>query len=151
MAEITGIAHMVLRVEDWKRAARWYQDVLGFERRAGDGFSCFVHPSSGFALLFRPCEQATEPSSSPRQRLDHIAMLVPSVAALEEWQRTLASRGIDTQIEHQPSIGASITLHDPDGVEIELFVPSEGSVLEVEFTDRGDDRLSMRGARARQR
>jgi catechol-2,3-dioxygenase len=132
VTEIAGIAHVVLRVEDWKRAASWYQDVLGFERRRGDGFSCFVHPSSGFALLLRPCDEATEPSSSPRQRLDHIAMLVPSVAELEEWQRTLASKGIDAAIDHQPTIGASITLHDPDGVEIELFTPSEGSILEVE-------------------
>ncbi|HEX5585751.1 MAG TPA: VOC family protein [Acidimicrobiia bacterium] len=131
MTEIAGIAHVVLRVEDWKRASRWYQDVLGFERRRGDGFSCFVHPESGFALLLRPCDEATEPSSSPRQRLDHIAMHVPSVAELEVWQRTLASKGIDVTIDHQPSIGASITLHDPDGVEIELFTPSEGSVLEV--------------------
>ena len=132
MTEIAGIAHVVLRVEDWKRAATWYQDVLGFERRRSEGFSCFVHPSSGFALLLRPCDEATEPSSSPRQRLDHIAMLVPSVAELEGWQRTLASKGIDVEIDHQPSIGASITLHDPDGVEIELFTPSEGSILEVE-------------------
>jgi catechol 2,3-dioxygenase-like lactoylglutathione lyase family enzyme len=136
VAEITGIAHVVLRVEDWKRAARWYQDVLGFERRAGDGFSCFVHPDSGFALLLRPCEEATEPSSSPRQRLDHIALRVSSIAALEDWQRALASKGIDAEIDHQPTIGASITLHDPDGVEIELFTPSEGSILEVEQAAR---------------
>jgi catechol 2,3-dioxygenase-like lactoylglutathione lyase family enzyme len=131
VAQIAGVAHVVLRVTDWKRSAHWYQDVLGFERRAGEGFSCFVHPSSGFALLLRPCEDATEPSSSPNQRLDHVALLVSSVAALEEWKRRLASKGIDAEIEHQPSIGSSITLHDPDGVEIELFTPADGSILDV--------------------
>jgi hypothetical protein len=40
-------------------------------------------------------------------------------------------QGIDVEIDHQPR-SASITLHDPDGVEIELFTPSEGSILEVE-------------------
>jgi catechol 2,3-dioxygenase-like lactoylglutathione lyase family enzyme len=131
VTELAGIAHVVLRVQDWKRSARWYQDVLGFERRVGTGFSCFVHDSASFAILLRPSDEATEPSSSPTQRLDHLALHVPSVAALEDWKTTLAARGVDCEIEHQPTLGASITLHDPDGVEIELFTPESGSVLEV--------------------
>jgi catechol 2,3-dioxygenase-like lactoylglutathione lyase family enzyme len=131
MTELAGIAHVVLRVQDWKRTARWYQDVLGFERRAGTGFSCFVHPSASFAILLRPSDEATEPSSAPTQRLDHLALHVPSVAALEEWKNALAANGVDCEIEHQPTLGASITLFDPDGVEIELFTPESGSVLEV--------------------
>jgi glyoxylase I family protein len=131
VTELLGIAHVVLRVQDWKRSARWYQDVLGFERRSGPGFSCFVHGSANFALLLRPSDAATEPSSAPDQRLDHLALHVPSIAALEEWQRALAARSIEAVIEHQPTIGSSITLLDPDGIEIELFTPDPGSVLEV--------------------
>ena len=131
MTELVGIAHVVLRVQDWKRSARWYQDVLGFERRVGPGFSCFVHESASFAILLRPSDEATEPSSAPAQRLDHLALHVPSVAALENWQGALAAQGIEAAIEHQPTIGSSITLIDPDGIEIELFTPDAGSVLEV--------------------
>lgn len=40
MTELSGVAHIVLRVKDWKRAARWYEQVLGFERRQADGFVC---------------------------------------------------------------------------------------------------------------
>jgi catechol-2,3-dioxygenase len=130
MADMVGIAHMVLRVRDWGDSARWYQGVLGFERRKGDGFIGLIHPQGNFMLLFRPTESELSPSSSPAQHLDHIAMHVPSLEALESWRVDLAAKGIDTEIEHA-AFGSSITLHDPDGREIELFTPAEGSVLQV--------------------
>ncbi len=138
MTEIVGIAHVVLRAQDWKCTARWYQDVLGFERRVGEGFSCYVHGSAGFALLFRPGAEATETSAAPSQRLDHIALHVASVAELGEWKRALAAKGVETEIDHLPNVGASITLHDPDGVEIELFAPASGSALDVGPPRRDD-------------
>jgi catechol-2,3-dioxygenase len=129
-AEMVGIAHMVLRVQDWSTSARWYQGVLGFERRKGDGFTGLFHPQGNFILLFRPTGEPLDPSSSPAQHLDHIAMHVPTLEALEAWRVDLAAKGIDTEIDHA-SVGSSITLFDPDGREIELFTPGEGSVLQV--------------------
>jgi catechol 2,3-dioxygenase len=130
MAELVGIAHMVLRVSDWKRSARWYQDVLGFERRKGDGFTGFSHPGAEFVLLLRPTDDPQVPSEAPTQRLDHIALQVPSEAALAEWREELAAKGIDVGID-RVGVGASITLHDPDGLEVELFTPAPGGVLDV--------------------
>jgi len=130
MTELAGVAHIVLRVEDWKRSARWYQDVLGFERREGVGFTCFAHGNADFLLLFRPTGSAMEPTSSVAQRIDHLALLVPSIDTLEAWRIQLSEAGIDTKIE-EASVGSSITLHDPDGLEIELFCPADGSPLAV--------------------
>jgi catechol 2,3-dioxygenase len=126
---------MVLRVNDWKTSARWYQDVLGFERRQGEGFTGLLHPEGNFILLFRPTAEALVPSSAPGQHLDHIALHVPSLEALEAWRTDLAAKGIDTEIEHA-GVGSSITLHDPDGREIELFTPGQGSALQVEVPAR---------------
>jgi catechol-2,3-dioxygenase len=126
---------MVLRVQDWKTSARWYQDVLGFERRKGEGFIGLVHPEGNFILLLRPTTETLGPSSAPGQHLDHIAMHVPSLEALEAWRTDLAARGIVTEIEHA-AVGSSITLHDPDGREIELFTPGVGSVLQVDVPMR---------------
>ena len=131
MAEMTGLAHVVLRVSDWGRSARWYQDVLGFQRHKADGFSTFVFPGASFALLFRPTDDGHSLSPVPEQRLDHLAMLVPTVEALEKWRVDLASRGVDIEIEHNATVGSSITLFDPDGLEIELFTPAVGTVLDV--------------------
>jgi catechol 2,3-dioxygenase-like lactoylglutathione lyase family enzyme len=128
--ELVGIAHMVLRVHDWRRTTSWYQDVLGFERRKGDGFSTFVHPSGSPVLLFRPTEEEPPASSEPTQRLDHIALHVPDLPALEAWQVELATKGIETEIDHA-GFGSSITVFDPDGLEVELFTPATGSVMDV--------------------
>jgi catechol-2,3-dioxygenase len=130
MADLTGVAHIVLRVGDWRASATWYQEVLGFERHKGEGFSALRRPDGNFALLFRPADKAPAPSSSEGQRLDHLALLVPSINELETWQETLAAKGIDVEIERQ-GVGASITLYDPDGLEVELFSPADGSVLDV--------------------
>ncbi|HEY2332505.1 MAG TPA: VOC family protein [Acidimicrobiales bacterium] len=130
MAEVVGIAHLVLRVNDWGTSARWYQDVLGFQKRKGEGYAAFANPDGTFLLLFRPTDQELGPSSSPAQHLDHIAMHVASLDDLEAWRVQLAEKGIETEIEHA-SVGSSITLHDPDGREIELFTPADGSTLYV--------------------
>jgi len=129
-AALIGIAHVVLRVDDWKRTATWYQEVLGFERRKGDGFVGLVRPGASFVLLFRPTGSPIAPSSTPTERLEHMALLVPSAADLEGWRSHLETLGIDAPIDRQP-VGASITLHDPDGLEVELFCPAEGSPLAV--------------------
>lgn len=129
-AELHGIAHLVLRTGDWSRAARWYQDVLGFERRKGDGFVCFARPGTPFILLFRADGTPGAPAASPTERLDHLALLVPTAESLEAWRRRLLGLGIEAEIERQ-AVGASITLHDPDGLEIELFCPAEDSPLSV--------------------
>ncbi|HEY3942161.1 MAG TPA: VOC family protein [Acidimicrobiales bacterium] len=129
MAELVGVAHLVLRVTDWRRSATWYQETLGFERRQGKGFSGFSHPGSNFVLLFRPADEAGVSSGEPTQRLEHIALHVPSVEALEQWGEDLRGKGIDTEIEHG-GVGSSITLHDPDGLEVELFAPRLGGVLD---------------------
>jgi catechol-2,3-dioxygenase len=121
---------MVLRVSDWRTSARWYQDILGFERRqVQEGVIGFSHQGAPFILLFRPSDEARVSSALPTQRLDHLALHVPSVSALEAWQRDLAQKGVDAEIDHA-TVGSSITLHDPDGLEVELFAPNPGGGLD---------------------
>jgi glyoxylase I family protein len=130
-AEVVGIAHLVVRVTDWKRSAEWYQRVLGFERRKSTGFSVFKHPAADFGILLLPTDEALPASSTPTQRLDHLALHVGSMQSLEAWEGRLLREGHPTAIEQQPGIGASLTLHDPDGLEVELFVPAPSSVMDV--------------------
>jgi catechol 2,3-dioxygenase-like lactoylglutathione lyase family enzyme len=130
MAKLTGIAHMVLRVTDWRRSAAWYQDVLGFERRKGEGFSGYSHPDGSFVLLFKQVDEPIEASSAQSQRLEHLAILVPSEEDLVAWRDSLVAKGLPATID-RVGVGASITLYDPDGLEVELFTPAPGGVLDV--------------------
>jgi catechol 2,3-dioxygenase-like lactoylglutathione lyase family enzyme len=130
MAKLTGIAHMVLRVTDWRRSAAWYQEVLGFERRKGEGFSGYSHPDGNFVLLFKQVAEPVEASSAERQRLEHLALMVPREEDLAAWQEDLGAKGIPAKID-RVGVGASITLYDPDGLEVELFTPAAGGVLDV--------------------
>jgi glyoxylase I family protein len=127
---LVGVAHMVLRVSDWRTSARWYHDVLGFERRqVQEGVIGFSHEGAPFILLFRPSDEARVSSALPTQRLDHLALHVPSLSALEVWQQQLAQKGIEADIDHA-TVGSSITLYDPDGLEVELFAPNPGGGLD---------------------
>jgi catechol 2,3-dioxygenase-like lactoylglutathione lyase family enzyme len=138
MTNVAGIAHVVLRVSDWRQSARWYQEVLGFERVKAEGFTVFRHGAAPFAILLRPTEASLPPSASTDdQHIDHLALSVDSPRALELWQAALHESGVDVGIDRQPGIGASITLHDPDGLEIELFAAAAGSAMEV--AQRSDD------------
>jgi catechol 2,3-dioxygenase-like lactoylglutathione lyase family enzyme len=121
---------MVLRVSDWRRSADWYQNVLGFERRKGQGFSGYSHPGANFILLFRSTGEIVDASSVDSQRLEHIALYVPTEEDLVAWQKDLATKGIEADID-RVGVGTSITLHDPDGLEVELFTPAPGGVLDV--------------------
>jgi hypothetical protein len=49
--------------------------------------------------------------------------------ALEAWQQELALKGVVAEIDHG-TLGSSITLHDPDGLEVELFAPIPGGGLD---------------------
>jgi len=130
MAKLTGVAHIVLRVTDWRRSASWYHDVLGFERRKGDGFAGYSQPDGDVVLLFRQAPEAIEASAVERQRLEHIALLVPSEEELLAWREALEAKGIPAKID-RVGVGTSITLYDPDGLEVELFTPAPGGVLDV--------------------
>jgi catechol 2,3-dioxygenase-like lactoylglutathione lyase family enzyme len=130
MAKLTGIAHMVLRVTDWRRSATWYEEVLGFERRRGEGFSGYSHPDGNFVLLFKQVGEPVEASSAERQRLEHVALMVPREEDLLEWQQALEAKGLSAHID-RVGVGASITIYDPDGLEVELFTPTPGGVLDV--------------------
>jgi catechol-2,3-dioxygenase len=130
MPGLVGVAHLVLRVKDWRASARWYQDVLGLEPRKAEGVTGFSHPDARFVVLLKATDEELAPSSVPTQHLDHLALHVPSEDELESWRDELARKGIETEIERS-GFGSSITLYDPDGLEVELFVPKSGGVLDA--------------------
>jgi ureidoacrylate peracid hydrolase len=109
-----GLAHMLLKVTDIDRSARFYVDLLGFKVRAAkplaDGRP-FVPFEQGIAL--------TTGGTSGSPQIDHIAFKATNV-------RTIAARLKTAHVKfdrdlHDGIYGLTIYVFDPDDNMIELY------------------------------
>jgi glyoxylase I family protein len=132
VSEIVGIHHLGLTVSDAERSARWYQDVLGFERvgQLGDAASerrkIFLRHAGLDARLGLVEHQTSSKRAFDETEtgLDHLAFAVPSREELERWARRLEELGVQfSPIADSFSIpgAAVIVFRDPDNVQLELF------------------------------
>jgi catechol 2,3-dioxygenase-like lactoylglutathione lyase family enzyme len=130
--DLEGIDHVALSVPDVERAAQWYMDVLGFERRyegMWDGIPVFIGKGTTSIALFpvsskeESIRQRTDSpwrTSSPRGdvRMLHLALRANRanfLAAQEELKRRGIKFGFqDHEISH------SIYFRDPDGHKLEI-------------------------------
>src|SRR6266404_9475978 len=90
--ELEGIDHVALSVRDVERAAQWYIDVLGFERKfegMWDGVPVFIGKGTTALALF-PVRSGSTSSDSGGIRMLHLAMRASRknfLAAREELKR----------------------------------------------------------------
>ena len=128
--ELEGIDHVALSVRDVERAAQWYIDVLGFERRyqgMWDGVPVFIGKGTTALALFpvRLSERASsaKEAAAPKSTSDEICML--HLAMRANWKNFLAAqeelknRGIKFEFQNH-EISHSIYFRDPDGHELEI-------------------------------
>lgn len=130
MPAITGIAHVELTVRDLDTSEAWYRRVFGMQSVwEGRDEERQLHsralrdPLSGVVLgLMQHRANAGEPFAPNRTGLDHLSFAVADRAELRSWEARLA----ELAVEHTPleewSHGAGVTVRDPDGIAIELFV-----------------------------
>lgn len=139
MTKVIGIHHLGLTVSDVERSARWYQDVLGFERvgqfgDAGAARQKVFLRHDGLDVRLGLVEHRTSskrPFDETETGLDHLAFAVPNRDALEAWAHRLDELGVPySPIAASLSIpgGAVIVFRDPDNVQLELFSSPERSV-----------------------
>ena len=122
MPELEGIDHVALTVRDVRRSAKWYQDVLGLERRHEDAWGDYpaVVGIGGAAIALFPVE-GSDPK--PRPGRDALAMRHLAFRAdadnFATAQRELEARGLKFEFQDH-GIAHSIYFHDPDGHQIEI-------------------------------
>ena len=120
--QLKGIDHVALAVRDIEHSAKWYIDVLGFERRyegMWNGIPVFIGKGDTALALFpvreRESQTAIRSDSSGMLHLAFRADAGNFVAAQTELNR----RGIKFEFEdHQ--ISHSIYFRDPDDNRLEI-------------------------------
>ncbi len=120
--QLEGIDHVAVGVRDVERSAKWYIEVLGFERLyedAWDGVPTFVGKgNTGIALFPASPDAKSTPSSHRDLRLLHLAFRANRENFLAA-QRELEKREIKFEFQDH-EISHSIYFHDPDGHVLEI-------------------------------
>jgi catechol 2,3-dioxygenase-like lactoylglutathione lyase family enzyme len=120
--QLEGIDHVALAVRDVEETAKWYADVLGFERRyegMWDGIPTFLGKGNTAIALF-PARDGDSKSATrtSKIRMLHLAFRADHdgfLAAQEELKR----RGIKFEFQDH-EISHSIYFRDPDGYHLEI-------------------------------
>lgn len=117
--KLQGIDHVALATSDIAAALRWYEEVLGFERRfagAWDGVPSMIG-AGGTLIAFFPARNG-ELAATTERGMRHLAFRADR-AGFERAQAELAERGIDFEFaDHE--LAHSIYFRDPDGYRLEI-------------------------------
>jgi catechol 2,3-dioxygenase-like lactoylglutathione lyase family enzyme len=120
--ELEGIDHVAMGVRDIDRSAKWYIEVLGFERLhegAWNRVPTFVGKgNTGIALFPASPDAKPTPSTHHEIRMLHLAFRADRENFLAA-QRELKKRGIKFEFQDH-EISHSIYFRDPDGHALEI-------------------------------
>lgn len=126
--KILGVGHVVLRVRDLERAARFYRDVLGLKEVARfPGRMVFFSAGTShhdLAILSVSPDAPAPPSEAVG--LSHVALKIGnSLEELRAAKAHLEAHGVAIQAVTDHRVSQSIYCQDPDGNGLELFVDAD--------------------------
>jgi glyoxylase I family protein len=115
---IDGLSHFQLNVSDLDASVAWYKRALGLtELRGEPGRYIALQSTTGrFRVVLSAGGRA-----GTRGALDHIALAISDVGALNAWCEHLTAIGIPHEGIKANIAGQSVDLFDPDGNNIELI------------------------------
>jgi glyoxylase I family protein len=139
--EVSGLHHLLIRVQDPERARRFYEQTLGFSFIELPVDAAFVaewkdHPTEGVLLatplgntflILAPSLEGTPDDdrfSERRIGVDHLAFGVDDPAVLEEVAAALEGASVPTAgVEVDPVLGKPyVAFRDPDNVQWEFYL-----------------------------
>jgi catechol 2,3-dioxygenase len=130
--KVRGVGHVVVKVRDRERSARFYREVIGLKEvaRLGDRmvfFSATGQNHHDLALLEVGPNAA--PVSPDGVGLYHVALKIgDSLEELRAAKAHLEAHGITKIRLTDHRVSKSIYLTDPDGNGLELFVDADPSI-----------------------
>jgi catechol-2,3-dioxygenase len=129
---VTNVGHVVLKVRDIERAARFYRDVLGLKEVARGEFG---RPMAFFSTGdnhhdVAVMEMGADAPSPPAEAtgLYHVALRIgSSLDELRAARAHLEAHGITKLRIRDHVVSQSIYVDDPDGNMVELYVDADPS------------------------
>lgn len=131
MPPVISILETGIYVEDVARAAKFYEDVFGFERMISDDRFCAFAVAKGSVLLLFRRGGTTRPTVLPGGVLPphdgygqlHFAFSIER-NELEPWIEALGRKGVEIEGRMRwPRGGESVYFRDPDQNLLELATP----------------------------
>jgi catechol 2,3-dioxygenase-like lactoylglutathione lyase family enzyme len=122
------IFSVYLQVGDLGRSLSFYRDGLGMEVAWNDDELAVLHgpAESAATLAIREVSGSTRPGRG-QAGVARIGWQVTSTADLDNAEERLAALGVQYRRGGEPG-GGRIETHDPDGLRVVLFLPSEPSL-----------------------
>ena len=127
MPSISGVHHVSFTVKDPQASEAWYHDVLGFAHHSdvqGETFQRIRlrQPDGGLIVTLTGHQQGSgDRFSELRTGLDHLSFHVAD-GDIATGKRRFEELGADhSDIRGNGAGGGSITLRDPDNIQLELF------------------------------
>jgi catechol 2,3-dioxygenase-like lactoylglutathione lyase family enzyme len=116
MIETTGIDHVVLHVNDVRRAKKFYTEVLGMTPYREDDGQVFLHAGQQGVALFR---KDGETPLTAGNDLNHLALNV-AAGTYETLKAELEKHGV--AVTGRPGEDRCIYFRDPDGHRLQLMM-----------------------------
>jgi catechol-2,3-dioxygenase len=135
--KLKGFSHIDLTVSDRKRAAAWWQDVMGFtvvNRFRGESWDTvsLMHASGLVVSVMTHDVPRSHAFDERGVGLDHLAFQVEDRHELERWVSHLDAKGIAHSGIQDLGFGPTLVFRDPDSIQLELFVhPSTQELAEM--------------------
>lgn len=128
MAEITGLAHVGIFVDDVEKSMGFYEDILGLERAwkctfnaDGNTFTCAFMKKGSLCLELVQRRIGKNPGNG---MIDHVAMMVDDI---EAFRKQLEQKGIEFETADQmfckdmfPNGTKWVFFRGPDNEHIEI-------------------------------
>jgi catechol 2,3-dioxygenase len=134
MITVKNVGHVVLKVRDLERSARFYRDVLGLREvaRGTFGGSMAFFSATGENHHDIALFEVGPDAAGPEERqvgLYHVALRIGhTLEELRAARAHLAAHGIGDLRLRDHAVSQSIYLDDPDGNRLELYVDGDPAI-----------------------